>query len=296
MRATRGHLVIIGGGEDREDDKAILTRIVALAGGKKAKIVVLTTASRQAALDPEVAKDIEATYRKAFLACGAASVTALHLFDRQSANTAESAQAILNASCIFIAGGNQSRLVSIIGGTAVERAMHTAYLEHGACISGTSAGASAITEHMVAGGPSDPLPRKGLLPLAPGLGFLHHVIIDQHFSERQRLGRMLGVLAQNPFLMGIGIDEDTALVVCPDATFEVVGSGAVTLIDGRDMDNRAFNEVEDGDPMLLTDLRLHLLPTGFKFDLRKARGVRDPNDPVISVTFIDALASIVGNC
>jgi cyanophycinase len=195
-----------------------------------------------------------------------------------------------------MAGGEQGRLVSILGGTSVFRAMHRAYLEKGACISGTSAGASALTEHMVLGGPSDPLPKKGALPLAPGLGFLHHAIVDQHFSARQRLARLLAVIAQNPFLIGLGIDEDTALLICPDETMEVIGSGAVTVLDGRDMDNRAYNEVQHGEAMPLLDLRLHLLPTGFSFDLKKVRGGNPPCQARISVTFLDALEVLIGNC
>jgi len=296
MAPKKVHLVIAGGAEDREDDKAILSRIVELSGGSRAKVVVLTTASRQAAEHPEAARELEETYRKAFLDCGASHFEALHLFDRHAANDEANAKIILGASCIFMAGGDQSRLVSILGGTAVFRAMHRAYQEKGACISGTSAGASAITEHMVLGGPSTSLPTKGVVPLAPGLGFLHHVIVDQHFSARQRLARMLAVLAQNPFLIGMGIDEDTALVVCPDQMIEVIGSGAVTMVDARDMDNRAYNEVSVGETMPLLDLRLHLLPTGFSFDLNKHRGGRDHCAPHVSVTFLDALESVIGNC
>jgi cyanophycinase len=296
MRLKKGHLVIIGGAEDRQDTRAILCRVVELSGGKKAKIVLLTTASRGAANNPEVAKAIEEDYRQAFLALGATNVRALHIFDRRGANCEESVQAVQDATCVFMTGGDQSRLVSILGGTGVARAMMKGYHERGTCITGTSAGASAITEHMAVGGPSTPVPRKGILPLAPGLGFLHHVIIDQHFSARQRLGRLMAVLAQNPFLIGVGIDEDTALVLCPDETIEVVGSGAVTLLDGRDMDNRAVNEVEHGDPLPLSDVRLHMLPAGFHFDLAKARGTRKACEPTISVTFLDAIETVVGNC
>ena len=269
MGVKKGHLVIVGGGEDREDDKAILARIVELSGGSKAKVVVLTTASRRASEDPEAAKAIEEDYRKAFLACGASHYQALHIFDRQAANDEANAKIIAGATCVFMAGGEQGRLVSILGGTSVFRAMHRAYLEKGACISGTSAGASAVSEHMVLGGPSDSLPRKGRLPLAPGLGFIRSVLIDQHFSQRQRLGRLLSVVAQNPFLMGIGIDEDTALVVTPEERLEVLGSGAVTVVDGREMDNDGFNAVSTGEVFALTDVRLHLLPAGCRFDLNR---------------------------
>jgi cyanophycinase len=296
MRVKRGHLVIVGGAEDREDGREILSRIVALSGGAKARVVALTTASRRASEDRAAAHAIEESYRKAFLASGASHFQALHLFDRHAANDEANAEIIMGATCVFMTGGEQARLVSILGGTTVFRAMHKVYLEKGACISGTSAGASALTEHMMVGGPSDPLPRKGILPLAPGLGFLHHVIVDQHFSARQRLGRLLAVLAQNPFLIGMGIDEDTALVISPDQTMEVVGRGAVTMVDGRDMDNRPYVTANHGETMPLLDLRLHLLPSGFCFDLNKVRGGREHCEPRLSVSFYDALEAVIGNC
>lgn len=295
--ATKGHLVIIGGGEDREDDKVVLGRVIELSGGEKARVVVLTTASRQAWEDPQAAREYAEMYDRAFKGCGAQSVEALHVHDRHAANDPAVVKAIDKATCVFMTGGDQSRLVSILGGTGVAEAMHRGYNERGMCIAGTSAGASAISVHMVLGGPSEPMPRKGLLPLAPGLGFLPHVLIDQHFSERQRLGRLLSVVAQNPFLIGVGIDEDTALVVSPNACLEVIGGGGVTLVDGRDMDNASFNEVGKGDVFALTDVRLHLLPAGFTFELPKrgAKVKEAPTPNLGSVTFIETIESVITN-
>lgn len=276
-----GHLVIIGGAEDRTDEKKILSRVVELSGGTKSKLVVLTTASRLAEKEQQVAEEYEALYTSAFKDCGARTVSTLHIFDRVGANQPEAAQHVEAADAIFMIGGDQSRLASILGGTAVGKAMHHAFKQHGATIAGTSAGASAISEHMVAGGEFDLVPKKGMIPLAPGLGFLYRVIVDQHFSQRQRLGRLLSVIAQNPFLLGVGIDEDTALVVTSARAVEVVGSGAVTLLDARDISFTNINEVEKGEALALGNIRLNLLPAGFAYHLPAKADADTPFEEVL---------------
>jgi cyanophycinase len=291
MGSKKGHLVIIGGAEDREDGKAVLGKVCELAGGAKGRIVVLTSASRRAGEDEGEDDDIQKAYERAFKDCGASEVTSLAIFDRASANDPKNAEIVGKATGIFMTGGEQGRLVSILGGTAVRDAMKHAYLSGGACISGTSAGASAMSEHMLAGGPSEPAPRKGTLALAAGLGFVRHVLIDQHFSARQRLGRLLTAIAQNPFLVGVGIDEDTALVICPNHELEVVGSGAVTILDGRTMDNRAYVDARPGDLVGLTNVRLHFLPPGYESERHAVR----KDDPIGlgPITFMDALDAVI---
>ena len=269
MGKRRGHLVIIGGAEDRSDDKLVLSRVADLAGGAKGHIVVLTTASRQADEQPEVADEFAEMYEGAFKDCGLGEISTLHIHDRAAANAPENAERIARATGVFMTGGDQSRLVSILGGSAVHKAMRQGFEERGAVLAGTSAGASAMSEHMPAGGSSDLLPVKGMLPMAPGLGFLRNVALDQHFSQRNRLARLLSICAQNPFLIGVGIDEDTGLVVVPGGRLEVIGSGGVTVLDARDMAYTNFNEVGQGDALAITDVHLHLLPTGFSYDLEK---------------------------
>jgi cyanophycinase len=258
----RGHLVIIGGAEDRTGDMEILQKVVALSGGAKARMVVLTTASSFGA-------ELEQIYTQAFKACGAKSVTALHIHDRLDANDPALAEIVLNATGIFMTGGDQSRLASILGGSEVGKSMHRAFKRRGACIAGTSAGASAISEHMVAGGRKGVHPKKGMLNLVPGLGLLNRVIIDQHFSQRHRLGRLLSIVAQNPFLLGVGIDEDTAIVVEPDTNLEVIGEGAVTIVDARQMTYTNVNEVRRNEILAMTNIQFHLLPAGFRFHLER---------------------------
>ncbi|THC46710.1 cyanophycinase [Massilia sp. Mn16-1_5] len=257
--ASHGHLVIIGGHEDRKHGKEILTRFVELAGGPGARIVVITAAS-------QVADDMWEQYDQAFGDLGVTQRSHLTLTSRQDANNEEKVRMVAEADGIFMTGGDQKRLLAIIGGTALDAEMHTALKVRGACIGGTSAGASAMSGHMLAQGKTDLLPEKGAVSLGAGLGFLHRVVIDQHFSERHRLSRLLSVVAQNPYLQGIGIDEDTALVVERGRGIEVLGEGSVTIVDGRTMDTN-MADIRERDTPELIDVRLHLLPAGSRYYL-----------------------------
>ena len=254
-----GHLVIIGGRENRKQDMAILERFVALAGGPDARLFVLTAASR-------VHDEMWALYERAFTALGVRHVTTSHIASRDDACRESTAVEVFDADGIFVTGGDQKRLMSLIGGTRIDHALHRALRERGACIGGTSAGASAMSEHMLFDATSELLPQKGTPHLGAGLGLVRRVIIDQHFSERQRLGRLLSVVAQNPYLLGAGIDENTALIVRPGHGLEVIGAGAVTLVDGREMASN-LTEVDEQAVIELADVRLHLLPAGVRHGL-----------------------------
>jgi cyanophycinase len=256
-----GHLVIIGGHEDRQHDMQILSRFVELAGGKDAKIVVISAAST-------VAEEMWGVYDRAFGELGVERRVHLHLESRHDANDEEHIREILDATGIFMTGGDQKRLLAIIGGTALDAEMHAALKLRGAVIGGTSAGASAMSGHMLAQGRAELHPEKGSVSLGAGLGFLHKVVIDQHFSERQRLSRLLSIVAQNPYLQGIGIDEDTALVIERGVGIEVLGEGAVTVVDGRTMSTN-LHDIANRETPELIDVRLHLLPSGSKYQLPK---------------------------
>jgi len=254
-----GHLVIIGGHEDRKRDMEILKRFVELAGGADANIVVITAAST-------IADEMWGIYDDAFGSLGVERRSHLELTSRQDANSEEFVRQVDEATGIFMTGGDQKRLLALIGGSALDAAMHVALKVRGATIGGTSAGASAMSGHMLAQGRAEILPEKGSVSLGAGLGFLHRVVIDQHFSERQRLSRLLSVVAQNPYLQGIGIDEDTALVVDIGEGIEVLGQGAVTIVDGRTMITNVA-DIKDRDTPELIDVRLHLLPAGSSYRL-----------------------------
>jgi cyanophycinase len=269
--SAHGHLVIIGGGEDRKHDKEILTRFVQLAGGAEARIVVITAAS-------QIADEMWEVYDKAFGDLGVKTRVHVALTSRQDANDEDVIREVSLADGIFMTGGDQKRLLAIIGGTALDVEMHTALKVRGACIGGTSAGASAMSGHMLAQGRADLHPEKGAVSLGAGLGFLHRVVIDQHFSERHRLSRLLSLVAQNPYLQGIGIDEDTALVVERGVGIEVLGEGAVTIVDGRHMLTNLADIAERDTPQLI-DVRLHLLPAGSRFRLPQGGADEKPLPP-----------------
>ena len=259
MGQKNGHLVIIGGSEDRKHDMEILSRFVELAGGAQARIVVITAAS-------QIADEMWKIYDGAFGALGVEDRSHLEITSREDANSEEFVRRVAAADAIFMTGGDQKRLLALIGGTALDAEMHIALKVRGATIGGTSAGASAMSGHMLAQGRVDLLPEKGSVSLGAGLGFLHRVVVDQHFSERQRLSRLLSVVAQNPYLQGIGIDEDTALIIERGVGIEVVGGGAVTVVDGRSMSTNVA-EIKDRTTPELIDVRLHLLPAGSKYCL-----------------------------
>lgn len=265
---SHGHLVIVGGGEDRERDKPILSRFLELAGGKDALISVITAAS-------SIPRDVWTVYERAFKDLGVKRMVPIHLSRRAQANEPELVKTVASSNGIFMTGGDQKRLLAIIGGTDLDAAMHTALKLRGACIGGTSAGASAMSGHMLAAGEVGLHPSLGSVHLAAGLGFLQRVVVDQHFSERRRLSRLLTVVAQNPYLQGIGIDEDTALIIERGGGIEVLGAGAVTIVDGRHMISNVPDVAEMGTPQLI-DVRLHLLPAGTRFEVGQEEALPPP--------------------
>ncbi|KFN44592.1 cyanophycinase [Arenimonas oryziterrae] len=255
---TRGWIIPIGGGEEKENNPQILKRFVELCGGDQADIVILPTASRLA--------DTGARYERIFSGLGAARVEAVDFDTRRDCDEKSRLQRIAQATGIFMTGGNQLRLSTIIGGTAVAKLIRQRNAE-GVPVAGTSAGASFISEHMIAFGEEGPTPIAGSVRLAPGLGLTNRFIIDQHFRERDRIGRLLTALAFNPFAVGIGLDEDTAAFIGPDNTLEVEGSGGITVVDAKGIEFSSMDLVEEGQPVCMLGLTLHLLVAGATFNL-----------------------------
>jgi len=264
---TAGHVILIGGAEDKVRERVILTRFVALAGGPDARIAVVSTASSLGPLAGEM-------YRRIFTELGAREVTPIHAMTRGQANDARHARAVRAATGVFMTGGNQLRLSSTIGGTELAHAMVERH-EQGAVVAGTSAGASAMSTHMVAFGASGATPKQRMVQMAAGLGLVPGVIVDQHFEQRNRLGRLLAIIAQNPSLLGIGVDEDTAGVIGPDHVMEVIGRRSVTIIDGADSETDAW-EVRAHRPLMISNVILHSLPGGYRFDLARRTRVAAP--------------------
>ena len=179
------------------------------------------------------------------------------------------------AGGIFLTGGNQLHLSTTIGGTEVARALRRRNAE-GAHIAGTAAGAAFLSEHMIAFGREGASPRAKIVTLAPGLGLTNRTIIDQHFRQRDRLGRLLTALAYNPFAIGIGLDEHTAAFIGPDASLEVVGSGALTIADPSELQFSTMAHVRKNDPVCLIGLKLHLLDHGSTFNLQSREALAAP--------------------
>jgi cyanophycinase len=255
---TRGFIVPIGGAEDKVGDEAILKRLVSLAGGRRARIVVIPTASE--------ARHTGRNYEKLFRELRADDVCVLPFETRRECEDAESLALLERAHAVFLTGGNQLRLSATLGGTPVAkhlRRMNAA----GVHIAGTSAGAAFLCEHMIAFGDEGATPHSGMASLVPGLGLSNRVVVDQHFRQRDRLGRLLTALAYNPFAVGLGLDEDTAAFLGPDEVFEVVGSGAITVIDPGALEYSSIDAARRGEPVCLINVKLHVLVQGGTFNL-----------------------------
>jgi cyanophycinase len=257
-----GPVMVIGGAEDKLGERVILSRFVELAGGDQARIAVISTASSLGDAATEL-------YRQIFSRVGAAKVTGLRPETREEANDPRTVEALKDSTGIFMTGGNQLRLSSVIGGTKLGEAILDAH-GRGVVVAGTSAGASAVATHMMAFGSSGATPKHRMAHVSVGLGLLVNVVVDQHFEQRTRLGRLLAVVAQSPSLIGLGLDEDTAAVIDANDVLEVIGRGSVTIVDGTDVVTNAF-QTSGHKPMMVSNARLHSLPSGYRFDLRARR-------------------------
>ncbi len=255
---TRGYIIPIGGGEEKEQQPVILERFVALSGGAGARIMVIPTASRL--------EDTGTRYERLFKDLGAGWVRAMDFDTRRDAYEPSRIAELAECTGIFLTGGNQLRLATLLGGTDVARTLREANA-HGVHIAGTSAGASFLSEHMIAFGDDNRTPRAGSVTLAPGLGLTNRVVIDQHFSQRNRLGRLITALAFNPFLIGLGLDEDTAAFIAPDQTVEVEGSGTLTVVDAEHLKFSSMDRAAVNEPVSMLGLTLHVLIRGASFNL-----------------------------
>jgi len=253
----RGYIIPIGGAEGKKKQSTILSRFVDLCGGSKARIMVIPTASLLHETGPQ--------YQGLFKDMGAKSMC-VPVETREECFNDETLRILGHATGIFITGGNQLRLSTILGGTPVARSIRRLNSK-GVHVAGTSAGAAIVAEHMIAGGRSGPSPRESGVELAPGLGLTNRVIIDQHFNQRQRMGRLLAALSFNPFACGLGIDENTAGFIGPNGRMEVVGRGTVTVVDPSDLRHSSMSYVRRAEAVTLIGLKLHVLADGAHFDI-----------------------------
>jgi len=264
-----GTIVLIGGAEDKTGNGGILERLTDMVRGDQ--LVVLTSATT----DPEGSWQ---RYRKAFAKLGLKNVVHVDVRDREQALDGELSKPIEDARCVFFTGGDQLRITAHIGDTPVYQRIRD-MIDHGGIVAGTSAGAAVMSDTMIIGGDSDNTPKVGdIVHMAPGFGFLRGYIVDVHFSERGRIGRLVGAVAQNPAIMGIGVDEDTALFISAGCG-EVVGDGAVWFIDGMKAHGSNVAEGTSDETLSIENVHVNILNSGRQYDLLKRQPV-DERQPV----------------
>jgi len=254
----RGYIIPVGGAEEKIRDPAILARFVDLAGGRHARIAIIPTAS--------TLEDTGERYEAIFNDLGVDRARTFRFDTRADCEREDYLHKLERATGVFLTGGNQLRLSTTLGGTPVAKVLRARNAE-GVPVAGTSAGAAFLSEHMIAFGKEGPSPSADKVTLAPGLGLTNRVIVDQHFRQRGRLGRLLAALAYNPFAVGLGLDEDTAAFIGPDDRVEVHGSDAITVVDPSDVEYTSMDSAHEHDPVCIIGVRLHILTEGASFHL-----------------------------
>ena len=257
----KGTLIVIGGHEDKDTrgEREILSEVAGRAKGQKGHLVIVTVAT-------QYPKEVAAEYTAVFSELGVKIVDVFDIRSRDEAYAEDAVDKVRHASVVFFTGGDQLRITSQVGDSPVYRCLQELH-EKGATIAGTSAGAAAMSETMLIGGAGDESNRVSTLGMAPGLGLMHDVVFDSHFAERGRFGRLLGAVAQNPRNLGIGLDEDTAIVIERDEAFRVLGSGAVYVFDGTQIPYSSLSEANPEGVLSVFGAKLHVLGRGDRFDL-----------------------------
>ncbi len=266
-----GHLLVIGGAEDKYNERRILKKFLELAGGEKAEILIVPVASDY----PEFAADV---YVQAFRRLGVTNPRVLRATSRQDVVSVDIDTLLDGVTGVFISGGDQMRLVSILGGTLFAQKLRHLVTETDLVMAGTSAGAAGMSTSMIVRGESTPHPQRNSVRLSPGLGFLKNVIIDQHFTERGRISRLITAVSYNPYNLGIGIDENTAIILDKEGVLEVFGEGTVTIVDGSQITFNEIAEVDDNDAFSVCGVQLHILGDGLLYDYFARATIQPPNE------------------
>jgi cyanophycinase len=283
MKRT-GILILIGGAEDKEGDCTILRQFVRLAGGRRARIVVMTVATSH----PD---EVGERYTGVFNRIGAGKIRTVDVSSRDDVHSEESLAAIRKATGVFFTGGDQLHITALLGGTVMDKILHDRYHE-GLVLAGTSAGAAMMSNSMIIGGSAEASPQMEGVKMAPGMEFIIGAAIDTHFSQRGRHGRLLTAVAHYPHDLGIGLDEDTAVIFHENA-LEVLGSGCATIFDLGAVTYTNLPELTERDNLALFDIRLHVLPSGYCFDI-VARRPFVPGDHPDARGVIEKIASRSG--
>lgn len=265
---SRGDLIAIGGAEDKTRERHVLGRLVALAGGSDARIAILPVASMMPV-------ELSDAYVRVFRDLGASDI---HVFDvrrREEAFDPERVHLLQECTLVFFTGGDQLRLVVTLGGTPMVQAIRRMNAS-GVPVAGTSAGAAALCQHMIARGRSGQVAGRHMVNLAAGLGLTNRIVVDQHFSQRHRMGRLFSAVSLNPFLIGVGIDEDTAACLDAHNRLTVWGKGSVTIVDGADISYTNVHEVEGRKPATVIGVSVNVLTAGGSYDLVNRVGSPPP--------------------
>lgn len=276
---SAGSLIAIGGAEDREDTMIILSYIAERIGS--GKLVISTLASGYA-------DEVWEIYRSLFSSMGVKRVKHLRMNHRDESLADPRLEILADATAVFFTGGDQLRITTRLGGTALSERIEEIY-SRGGIIAGASAGATALGEMMLVGSPSEGICKLRDIRMTPGLGLAKNMIIDQHFSERGRIRQLLGAVAENPRMLGIGVDEDTAVVVESDGAFHAIGSGAVYVVDGHDLSYTNISEGSFNRAMSVFGVKLHTLSSGDSFNINS----RHPAHTRADVVDLDAEAQLL---
>jgi len=273
--AINGTLIPIGGNEDKGIEtgeqfhlefiqESILSRVVRESGGKEAQIVVIPTAS-------SIPEEVSNSYLNAFGKLGCSNVRIMDIRNRKESENPENLEWIEKAQCVMFSGGNQSKITTKIGSTKLHEILLERYKKDALVIAGTSAGAMCMSSEMIAGGSSTESFIKGAVKMDTGMGFISNLIIDSHFIRRGRFGRLAEAVAKHPLMMGIGLAEDTGLVIKKSSTFEVIGSGMVIMFDPRKLKHNNEKILKNGTPMSLINLKTHVLANGDRFNMKRGK-------------------------
>ncbi|MBK9216514.1 MAG: cyanophycinase [Chloracidobacterium sp.] len=266
-----GHLLVIGGAEDKYNERRILKKFLELAGGDDAEVLIVPVASDF----PEFAADV---YTQAFRNLGVANPRVLRATSRQDVVNADVERLTDGLKGVFITGGDQMRLVSVLGGTKLAAKLRKMVRDTDVVLAGTSAGAAAMSTSMIVRGEPSSHPHKNAVKLSPGLGFLKNIIIDQHFTERGRISRLITAVSYNPYNLGIGVDENTAIILDGKGVLEVFGQGSATIVDGSEITFNEIAEVADNESFSVCGVQFHVLRDGLVYNYLERHPIQPPNE------------------
>lgn len=259
---TKNAILVIGGAEDKVHGKEILQTFFNRSGSTDAIIGIVPCASREPSLIGE-------RYYRIFSDMGAREIKVLDVRDRSGADDSVYLDFVENCTGIFLTGGDQLRLCGLLADTTLMNRIVEKAQNREISLAGTSAGAAVMGHHMISGGSSAESPNRALVDMAMGLGIIPEVLVDQHFYNRNRLARLLSAISIHPELLGVGIDEDTCAMFESDGMIQVIGKGAVTIVDARHMTHTNKTQVQGSEPLSMHNLKLHILGYGDRYDLTK---------------------------